>query len=67
MTPGDISCGSCHYCEPAVMDGDKSLVLECHRYPPSTTYDGVGIARLVTQVLEQDWCGEWLPREETGE
>lgn len=56
-------CATCRYAEPAVMDGDDSLVLECRRYPPQTLVDEYGPFRLFTQVEANYWCGEYQPEE----
>ena len=67
MTP---KCGNCKYCLlPHPMDPTAAPV--CRRYPPVVlpvvvVVDQGGAGTFRPQVSEENWCGEYEPRE-TGE
>lgn len=53
------ACGSCIYAEPVVLEGDGTVAMECHRYPPVVVGADGNLFQARPQVSAHDWCGEW--------
>jgi hypothetical protein len=56
-------CKNCLFCE--VLDYDEVMFgdADCHRFPPTVLQNTTNRACSVPRVFEDDWCGEWQPKQ----
>lgn len=54
----ELDCTNCRFSRPSISDiPEESLILKCHRYPPTLLVDGDGLLQSFPSADE--WCGEW--------
>lgn len=66
-------CGNCGYYK----KDKKTSTFNCHRYPPTVVGAGrinpisklpeTGLLAVLTQVDQEHWCGEFIPRSDPNE